>query len=155
MWRDKSLLLFGVAIALLAFVMRVLDYHYVVYDLPLDMYIAATAVLFLAFGWWLSKRIAPSVELKPEGDESTDLEATEIENEPVTNPTERMRQLGLTTREAEVLLLMAGGLSNQEIADKLFVSLNTIKTHSSNLFLKLDVKRRTQAIQKAREMELF
>jgi two-component system, NarL family, response regulator LiaR len=54
-----------------------------------------------------------------------------------------------------VLEQMAKGLSNQEIADKLFVSLNTIKTHSSNLFLKLDVKRRTQAVQKAKALKLI
>ncbi|HNC12260.1 MAG TPA: LuxR C-terminal-related transcriptional regulator, partial [Cyclobacteriaceae bacterium] len=55
----------------------------------------------------------------------------------------------------EVLELMAKGFSNQEIADKLFVSLNTVKTHSSNLFLKLEVSRRTQAVQKAKELQLL
>ena len=63
--------------------------------------------------------------------------------------------LGISKREYEVLELMARGLSNQEIADALFVSINTIKTHVSNLFLKLDTKRRTQAIQKAKELRLI
>ncbi len=66
---------------------------------------------------------------------------------------ERIRQSGISKREYEVLELMAKGLSNQEIADKLFVSLNTVKTHTSNLFIKLEVKRRTQAIQKAKGMQ--
>ena len=56
-------------------------------------------------------------------------------------------KLNLSTRELEVLTLMAQGLSNQEIAERLFVSLNTIKTHSSKIFEKMDVKRRTQAVE--------
>ena len=62
---------------------------------------------------------------------------------------------GLTPRELEVLQLIAQGLSNQEIADRLFLSLNTVKTHTSNVFSKLDVQRRTQAIQKAKELGLL
>ncbi len=71
-----------------------------------------------------------------------------------SNETE-LERLGISKREREVLELMAKGFSNQEIADRLFVSLNTIKTHSSNLFLKLEVSRRTQAIQKAKELCLI
>ncbi len=63
--------------------------------------------------------------------------------------------LGITPREIEVLRLMAEGLSNQEIADRMFVSLNTVKTHSSNVFSKLDVQRRTQAIQKAKDLGIL
>jgi ATP/maltotriose-dependent transcriptional regulator MalT len=65
------------------------------------------------------------------------------------------QKLGLSSREMEVLELIAQGFSNQEIADRLFLSLPTVKTHSSNLFLKLDVKRRTQAIEKARQLRLI
>ena len=64
-------------------------------------------------------------------------------------------KLGISSREMEVLQLMATGLSNQEIASQLFVSLNTVKTHSSNLFLKMDVKRRTQAVDKARKLGMI
>jgi ATP/maltotriose-dependent transcriptional regulator MalT len=67
----------------------------------------------------------------------------------------KLEKLGISKREHEVLQLMANGLSNQEIADKLFVSLNTIKTHSSNLFLKLEVNRRTQAVQRGKELRLI
>ena len=66
-----------------------------------------------------------------------------------------LQRIGLSKREHEVLELMAQGLTNQQIADKLFVSLNTIKTHSSNLFLKLEVSRRTQAIQRGKELRLI
>jgi ATP/maltotriose-dependent transcriptional regulator MalT len=64
-------------------------------------------------------------------------------------------KLGISSRELEVLQLMATGLTNQEIASQLFVSLNTIKTHTSNLFMKMDVKRRTQAVDKARKMGII
>ena len=78
----------------------------------------------------------------------------------ITNPAfqfdqTRLDERGISRREYEVLELMAKGFSNQEIADRLFVSLNTIKTQSSNLFLKLDVNRRTQAVQKAKELQLI
>ena len=63
--------------------------------------------------------------------------------------------VGISKREYDVLGLMAQGLSNQEIADTLFISLNTVKTHTANIFLKLDTKRRTQAIQKAKELRLI
>ncbi len=66
-----------------------------------------------------------------------------------------LHNLGLSARELEVLKLMAQGFSNQEIAQSLFLSLNTIKTHSSNLFEKMDVNRRTQAIDKARKMGII
>ena len=70
------------------------------------------------------------------------------------NEAERTK-LGLSNREMEVLSLMAKGLSNQEIADQLYLSLNTIKTHSSKLFEKMEVKRRTQAIEKAKRLQLI
>lgn len=66
-----------------------------------------------------------------------------------------LQRLGISKREHEVLQLMARGMSNREMADHLFVSLNTIKTHTSNIFLKLEVSRRTQAIQKARQLRLI
>ncbi len=65
-----------------------------------------------------------------------------------------LKQLSISKREHEVLLLMAQGFSNQEVADKLFVSLNTVKTHSSKLFEKLNVQRRTQAVQEAKKLGL-
>jgi len=66
-----------------------------------------------------------------------------------------LSKLKISSRELEVLQLMAEGLSNQEIAERLFVSLNTIKTHSSNLFLKMEVGRRTQAVEKAKRLSLI
>ncbi len=65
------------------------------------------------------------------------------------------KKLGLSKREIEVLELLAEGYSNQEIGDKLFVSLNTIKTHISSIYQKLNVQRRTQAIQRAQELKII
>ena len=78
---------------------------------------------------------------------------------PVTQPFTlnegRLKDLGITRRELEILELIAQGLSNREIADKLFVSENTVKTHSSRLFDKLSARRRTQAVQIGKEMGLI
>ena len=67
----------------------------------------------------------------------------------------RQAELGITPRELEILELIANGLSNREIAEKLFVSENTVKTHSSRLFDKLSARRRTQAVQLGKELELI
>jgi ATP/maltotriose-dependent transcriptional regulator MalT len=66
-----------------------------------------------------------------------------------------LERFGISKREHEVLELMSQGLSNKEIADKLFVSTNTIKTHSSNLFMKLEVRRRTEAVRRGKELRLL
>ena len=74
---------------------------------------------------------------------------------PVSQPfsinTANVERLGLTPRELEILQLIAEGLSNREIAERLFVSENTVKTHSANVFSKLSARRRTQAVQLAKE----
>ena len=74
---------------------------------------------------------------------------------PFTLNQQRLKDLGITRRELEILELIAQGLSNREIADKLFVSENTVKTHSSRLFDKLGAKRRTQAVQIGKELGLI
>ena len=67
----------------------------------------------------------------------------------------KLRELAITPRELEILELIAKGMSNREIAEKLFVSESTVKTHSSRLFDKLSAKRRTQAVQIAKEFGLI
>jgi DNA-binding NarL/FixJ family response regulator len=75
--------------------------------------------------------------------------------EPKFNPEEQLRRLGITQREYEVLRLVAEGYSNQEISDALFISESTVKTHVSNVLMKLDAKRRTQAVQRAKELKIL
>ncbi len=138
----RTVILYGGSLALLVFILKLVEYRFLAKDLTLEFYIGAVAVLFTTLGVWAGLRI-------------TKRKAVAVTNEGSTFNEEEFRKTGLSKREHEVLALMAGGLSNQEIADRLFLSLNTVKTHISNVFLKLDVRRRTQAIQKAKRLRLI
>lgn len=127
--------------AALIFLLKWLEYRYFLRDLSTEFYITVVALLFTGLGVWTGLRL-------------TRKKVVVASAEFVLNENERQR-LGISKREHEVLELMAQGLSNQEIADKLFVSLNTIKTHTSNLFLKLEASRRTEAVRKAKELGLI
>jgi DNA-binding CsgD family transcriptional regulator len=140
----RTVLLYAVALGLLVFLLKVIEYRYFVRDLSLEFYLGLVAILFMAIGVWAGLKIT--------GKKNTAL-AQPLSNFTVNE--DQLRQRGISKREYEVLGLMARGLSNQEIADVLFVSLNTVKTHTSNLFLKLDAKRRTQAIQQAKAFGLI
>ncbi len=137
----RTVILYGLSLAALVFVLKYLEYRLIVRDLTIEIYVGIVALFFTAMGVWVGLKLTRKkvVLIGPE----FSLNAAELQ------------RLGISKREHEVLELMSKGLSNQEIADKLFVSLNTIKTHSSNLFLKLEVSRRTQAIQKARDLRLI
>jgi NarL family two-component system response regulator LiaR len=137
----KTIILYGLAMATLIFLLKYLEYRLIVRDLSTEIYVGIIAVLFTILGIWVGLRL-------------TRKKVIVVGNEFILNENE-LQRLGISKREQEVLELVARGLSNQEIADKLFVSLNTVKTHTSNLFLKLDVNRRTQAIQKAKELQLI
>ena len=139
----KTVLIYSLAMAVLISLLKLLEYRFFIHDFSLEFYLGVIALLFTGVGIWLGLKLTRQkvVVVTPQSDFKV--------NEEV------LRQSGLSKREYEVLELMAKGCSNQEIADKLFVSLNTIKTHSSNLFIKLDVKLRTQAIQKAKELALI
>lgn len=137
----KTIFLYAFALALLVFALKFLEYRYFVHDVSLEFYVGILAVFFTALGIWAGLRLTRK-KVVVVGPEFTLNEA-------------ELQRLGISKREHEVLELMARGLSNQEIADKLFVSLNTIKTHISNLFLKLEVGRRTQAIQKGKDLRLI
>jgi len=147
--RNKQNIIYGVSLALLLFLLKMLEWRYMVIDHAVEIYAGTIAVLFTALGIWLAlKLITPKVK------------TVVIEKQVFTNPDfifneAAAEKLRLSTRELEVLQLMADGLSNQQIAERLFVSLNTIKTHTSNLFLKLEVERRTQAIEKAKRLSLI
>jgi len=143
-------LLYGLSLALLMLFLRMLELRFLIFSNSFEIYAGFIALIFTLLGIWLARRLMKPkvqtivIEKEIEVQKSTFvLNETEIEN------------LGLSKREVEVLGKMAEGLSNQEIADSLFVSLNTVKTHTSNLFEKLDVKRRTQAVEKARKLQLI
>ncbi|TDQ07141.1 response regulator transcription factor [Pedobacter metabolipauper] len=148
--RNRSIILYGASLAILLLIMKWLEWRIVVLDNAFELYAGAVAVLFTGLGIWLANKLT-----------SPKTNTVIIEKEVfvkrdnfVLNETEIIR-LGLSKRELEVLHLMADGLSNQQIAERLFVSLNTIKTHSSRIFEKLEVKRRTQAIETARKRNII
>ena len=123
-------------------ILKFIEYRYFVKELSIEIYIGIVATLFTALGIWVGLKL---INRKKKIILTSEFEINK----------ELINKLGISAREYEVLELMAKGLSNQEIADQLFISLPTVKTHSSNLFVKLDVQRRTQAIKKARELQLI
>ena len=142
----KTVLIYGALLAVLVILLRVLEYRFFVRDLSIEIYIGIIALLFTSLGIWLGLKLIDKQKSKAHS--PSGLEDFVINSE-------KLKSYGISDREQEVLELMAKGLSNQEIADKLFVSLHTVKTHSANLYSKLNVKRRTQAIRKAREISLL
>ena len=149
--KHRSVLLYGISLAILLFLLRWLELQFVIFDHALEIYVGAIAVIFTALGMWLALKLTkPKIEWVVVEKEIF----IEKPKEFVFNEAE-MNRLGISKRELEVLQLMAEGLSNAEIAGRLFVSLNTIKTHASNLFFKLDASRRTQAIEKAKSLALI
>jgi len=149
--KRKEILIYCVSMALLLFLLKWLEAHFIVFNYRLDFFIGAIAILFTVLGIWLAiKLVKPKVETRIIEKEVyiDNVVQTEINQQEI-------EKLGISRRELDVLNLMAAGLSNEEIAGKLFIGLNTVKTHSSNIFLKLDVKRRTQAIEKAKRLNII
>jgi len=149
--RNKAVLLYGTALALLLFLLKWLELRFVIFDHSMEIYIGAIAFVFTGLGIWLALKLTkPKVEtVVVEKEVYIKTNGLFILNE------KEVTRLGLSSRELEVLQLMAEGCSNGEIAARLFVSLNTVKTHTSNLFAKMDVKRRTQAIELAKRISLI
>jgi two-component system, NarL family, response regulator LiaR len=151
----KQVLLYAASLVAILLLLQLLQYKFVLVSHSFEIYVLSIALLFTGLGIWLAlKLVKPKKEIQTIVVEKNvfQKELTAEEQEAI----EREKQkLGLSSREMEVLQLMAEGLSNQEIADRLFVSLPTVKTHSSKLFEKMDVKRRTQAVEKARQLKLI
>ena len=149
--RNKHIILYGISLAILLFLLKWLELRFIIIDHAFEIYIGAIALIFTSLGIWLAIKLTkPKIK--------TIIVEKEIPagniNGFICNEGEQNR-LGLSRRELEVIQLMAEGLSNQEIAGRLFVSLNTIKTHTSRIFEKMDVKRRTQAVEKAKRLSLI
>ncbi len=161
--RNKATILYSISLALLLFFLKWLELRYILFDHSIEIYIGFIAVIFTGLGIWLALKLSKP---KPE---SFRIETVVIEKEVYININENLSdrqagfvrntllisQLEISKRELEILSLLAQGHSNQEIAEKLFVSLSTVKTHNQNIFEKLDVKRRTQAIEKAKKLNLI
>lgn len=147
----KTTIYYGISLAGLLFFLKWLELRYVLFDHSLEIYIGSIALLFTLLGIWLALKIS-----KPKTKTVIIEKKVFIQKDEVFTPNEIMiNQLELSPRELEILHLIATGKSNQEIANTIFVSLSTVKTHNQNIFEKLEVKRRTQAIEKAKRLQLI
>jgi two-component system, NarL family, response regulator LiaR len=122
-------------------VLKFVEYKFVARDIPLEFYIGLVAIMFTAIGIWAGLKLTRPRVVEMSGP----FEQSEV----------NLKRTGISKREFEVLELLAAGLSNQEIADKLFVSNSTVKTHVSNVLAKLDANRRTEAIAKAKNLRII
>jgi ATP/maltotriose-dependent transcriptional regulator MalT len=145
----KHILIYGLCGGLLIVVLKVVEYRFLVVEHSIEIYGGLIALLFAMLGIWLGLKLTKTKETVVVKEVLIPARQSFTLNEM------RLRELGITRRELEILELIAGGLSNREIAEKLFVSENTVKTHSSRLFDKLSAKRRTQAVQLGKEFGLI
>jgi DNA-binding CsgD family transcriptional regulator len=161
----RAVLVYGLVAGVSIATLRFTEYRFLVIEHSVEIYGGLVAALFAGLGIWLGIRLtrkpaavvvreivvqAP-VDVQPPARPSARL----APDEPFAVDRERLAESGITPRELEILGLIAGGLSNREIAERLFVSENTVKTHSNRLFDKLGAKRRTQAVQRGRELRLI
>ncbi|HBL29612.1 MAG TPA: helix-turn-helix transcriptional regulator [Acidobacteria bacterium] len=148
----KRYVLYGLTGGVLLALLKILEYKHFVHAYPGEIYGGLVAVIFSALGIYLGRRWARTREVVV-------IREVPAQPSPESGPfavdAASLKEVGLTRREQEILGLIAEGLSNREIAERLFVSENTVKTHSSRLFDKLGVNRRVQAVVKARELGLI
>ncbi len=134
----RTIAFYGALLAATAFSLEWLGHRYALHKVDTELYVVGVAVIFIAIGIWLGLRLLP----RPAG-------------EPFTLNEKALEALGISGREREVLAHMAAGHSNKEIARLLDISPNTVKTHVASILAKLEATRRTQAIQKARELQIL
>jgi NarL family two-component system response regulator LiaR len=153
---SRSIIIYGVALAGLLILLKWLEWRFIIFDHAIEVYSGALALVFTGLGIWLAVKLA-----RPKVRTVVVVEPAPVHSPVTSGPSDsevdekELARLGLSGREQEVLQLMAEGLSNQEIADRLFVSLNTVKTHCSRIFEKLEVRRRTQAVEKSKRLRLI
>jgi DNA-binding CsgD family transcriptional regulator len=145
----KHILLYGLGGGVLIVVLKLIEYRFLVIEHSVEIYGGLIALFFSVVGIWLGLKLTKNKETIVIREVPVHGSGPFVRNET------RRRELGITARELEILALIAQGLSNREIAEKLFVSENTVKTHSSRLFDKLNAKRRTQAAQLGKEFGLI
>ncbi len=139
----KYYIFYGVGLGVLLMVLKLIEYQFLIRMHIFEIYGGLIAALFLSLGVWAGLKLTRKSP------------APVVIHMPLSFDESRIRALGISKREQEVLELISQGLTNQEIADKLFVSLNTVKTHSARLFEKLEVNSRTKAMMKAQELGLI
>ena len=144
----KHILIYGLCGGLLIVALKLVEYRFLVVEHSVEIYGGLVAAMFAGLGIWLGLKLTKKKE-------TVVVKEIPVVAQPFSVNEARLRELGITRREREILELIAMGLSNREIAERLFVSENTVKTHSSRLFDKLSAKRRTQAVQIGKELGLI
>jgi DNA-binding CsgD family transcriptional regulator len=147
----KHIFLYGIIGGILIAALKWSEYRFLVIDHSIEIYSGLIAATFAAVGLWLGLKLTR----KQERIVVKEVPATVPMAEPFCPNEAKRKELAITPREMEILELIAQGMSNREIAEKLFVSENTVKTHSSRVFDKLGAKRRTQAVQLGKEFGLL
>lgn len=147
--------LYGLAGGVLIAALRVIEYRWLLVQHSVEIYGGVIAAIFAAVGLWLGRRLARRPPPAIVAVTTSEPPAPVAAGGTFVRDDARVAVLGLTRRELEILACIAEGLSNQEIGARLFVSENTVKTHASRVFDKLDARRRTQAVQRARELRLI
>jgi DNA-binding CsgD family transcriptional regulator len=133
---------FGLLITAVLVLLWIAQLHQLYYNSFNDLWVAPFAATFLLIGIFLSRKLFKK-------------QIIIIQQRPPVINHEQLLKAGISKREGEILILIDEGLSNQQIADKLFISESTVKKHISNLFQKLQVERRTESIKKAKELSII
>ncbi len=145
----KHVLLYGLLCGVLIAALKLVEYRWLVVEHSLEIYGGLVAAVFAGLGIWLGLKLTRPKETVLVKEVMVPAPASFVRDE------RKLEALGITPRELEILELIAQGLSNKEIAARVFVSENTVKTHSSRVFDKLGARRRTQAVQLGKSLRLI
>jgi len=153
----KTVILYGILGGVLIAALKLVEYRFLVLEHSIEIYGGIVALLFATLGIWLGLRLTRTREtvVVREVPVRVEVRVPGPAGGPFVRDAARLEQLGITPRELDILEAMAAGLSNREIAERLFVSENTVKTHAARLFAKLSARRRTQAVQLAKAAGLI
>ncbi len=145
----RHVLLYGLLGGVLIAGLKLIEYRWLVVEYSVEIYGGLVAAVFASVGIWLGLRLTRRTETVVVREVMVAAPATFERDQG------RVEALGITPRELEILELIAAGLSNKEIAERVFVSENTVKTHLSRVFDKLGARRRTQAVQLGKDLRLI
>jgi DNA-binding CsgD family transcriptional regulator len=150
----RTVILYGILGGVLIAGLKLIEYRYLLVEHSFEVYGGLVAAIFAALGVWLGLKLTKIRETVVVKEVTVPVERVPANAANAGDPA-RAIEFGITPRELEILGLIAAGLSNREIAEKLFVSENTVKTHSSRLFGKLNARRRTEAVRIAKSAGLI
>lgn len=149
----KLILGYGLLGGLLIAVLKAVEFRFLLLDHSLEIYGGLVALIFASLGIWLGLKLTRKQVVMRRV--TIDVPVEVRVGGPFVRDEARLAAMGITPRELDILEAMAAGLSNREIAERLFVSENTVKTHAARLYAKLDARRRTQAVQRAKAAGLI